>query len=159
LNRSKERPLAILRFVFLFTKRYQKDYQSYNYYVAAEWNINHQASSFSNEVQYIAANWIVKQGRANNQQGSLPKEFSLALNYPNPFNPQTTISYALPEQVHVKLTIDDVLGREVAILVDRHEEAGYKSVSFDASSLPSGVYFYRLTAGRYTDVKKMLLAK
>ncbi|MBI5215631.1 MAG: T9SS type A sorting domain-containing protein, partial [Ignavibacteriae bacterium] len=79
--------------------------------------------------------------------------------YPNPFNPVTVISYQLSEDAHVKLTVIDALGREVATLVNEMESAGYKSIEFDASSLPSGVYFYRLTAGTFTDMKKMLLAK
>jgi len=90
---------------------------------------------------------------------ALPKQFALYQNYPNPFNPQTRIDYSLPEAAHVKLVIYDVVGREVAKIVDEVQEAGYKSVTFDASALPSGVYYYRLQAGTFTDVKKMLLLK
>jgi hypothetical protein len=90
---------------------------------------------------------------------SFPVEYSLYQNYPNPFNPVTTFYYSLPENSNVKLVIVDVLGREVATVVDGYETAGNKSVEFDASILPSGVYFYRLTAGSFSDMKKMLLAK
>ena len=88
-----------------------------------------------------------------------PKEFSLQENFPNPFNPSTQIRYNLPKPIHVRLNIYDLLGREVATLINEFQNAGYKSVSFDASSLPSGVYIYRLQAGTFSDVKKMILMK
>lgn len=88
-----------------------------------------------------------------------PRENRLQSNYPNPFNPLTTIKYDLAANVHVSLRVYDVLGREVATLVDAEQEAGYKSVEFDAAHLPSGVYFYRLQAGKYSSIKKMMLLK
>lgn len=81
------------------------------------------------------------------------------MNYPNPFNPVTEIKYALSEDGKVVLRVHDVLGREVKTLVNEFQAAGYKSIQFDASNLPSGMYFVRLTAGSYTNVMKMLLAK
>jgi len=89
----------------------------------------------------------------------LPVSYSLAQNYPNPFNPVTTIRYALPEANRVTLTIYNLLGQKVAVLVDGEQEAGFKAISFDAGSIPSGIYVYRITAGAYTDVKKMMLLK
>ena len=89
----------------------------------------------------------------------LPSEFALSQNYPNPFNPSTTINYQLSRQSHVTLKVFDVLGREVATLVNEVEEAGYKSVTFDASKLSSGIYFYRLQAGHYVETKKLLLLR
>ncbi len=88
-----------------------------------------------------------------------PDRFALYQNYPNPFNPGTTIDYTLAHSAHVKLAVYNLLGQEVEPLVDGVEDAGYKTVSFDASRLPSGVYFYRLQAGKFVEVKKMLLAK
>lgn len=93
------------------------------------------------------------------------KDYSFALfnNFPNPFNPTTTIQYALPEDAKVSLKIYNTLGQVVRILIDEIQEQGYKTVEFDASDLPSGVYFYKITANslsnNYTSVKKMMLVK
>jgi protocatechuate 3,4-dioxygenase beta subunit len=88
-----------------------------------------------------------------------PVEFTLAQNYPNPFNPSTMISYQLPTAGHVDLRVYDILGREVAVLVNGVQTSGTHSVTFNASSLASGVYMYRLTTGSMTATKKMLLMK
>jgi len=85
--------------------------------------------------------------------------YFLFQNYPNPFNPSTEISYQLPSSSYVFLKVFDVLGREVKVLVNKQETAGSYSVNFDASNLPSGVYFYRLEAGTYSNTKKLLLLK
>lgn len=89
----------------------------------------------------------------------LPTEYQLNQNYPNPFNPTTVISYQLPENGFVTLKIYDVLGKEITTLVNEYKEAGYYEASFDASSLSSGVYFYKLQAGNFVTTKKMLLAR
>ena len=95
----------------------------------------------------------------NEREGVLPSTFTLFQNYPNPFNPSTTISYQLPIQSHVTLKVFDILGREVANLVDAVQEPGYKSVQFDASGLASSVYFYRLQAGQFSAVQRLLLMR
>jgi type IX secretion system substrate protein len=89
----------------------------------------------------------------------LPSEYSLDQNYPNPFNPSTIIRYSLPVESHVLLTIYDVLGREVATILDGIQDPGFKSVRWDASAAASGIYFYRLKAGEFTSVKKLLLLR
>jgi hypothetical protein len=98
-------------------------------------------------------------GAVDPSKDGIPSSFALAQNYPNPFNPTTEIRYQLAERTHVSLKIFDSLGREVRTLVDEVEEAGYKSVQFDAKNLPSGEYTYRLVAGSFVEVKKMLLVK
>ncbi len=90
---------------------------------------------------------------------AVPKRFSLDQNYPNPFNPATRIRYALPEPAAARLTIYDVLGREVSLLVDRQQAAGTYEVTFEAGDLPSGVYFYRLETGPFSEIRQMLLVK
>lgn len=89
----------------------------------------------------------------------LPKEFALNQNYPNPFNPSTVITYHLPKASNVKLIIYDVLGNEIATFVDEYKPAGKYEVEFNASSLSSGVYLYKLQAGDFFQTKKMILMK
>jgi len=90
---------------------------------------------------------------------SVPAEFALEQNYPNPFNPSTAISYQLSVVSHVTLKVFDALGREVATLVEAQQSAGRYRVTFDASNLTSGTYFYRLQAGNSVDTKKLVLVK
>ncbi|MGA9115866.1 MAG: T9SS type A sorting domain-containing protein [Bacteroidota bacterium] len=98
---------------------------------------------------------------------SLPAEFALHQNYPNPFNPKARIKYDLPAKAHVGIVVFDILGKQVAVLRNDIEDAGYRSVEFDGSGLASGVYFYRMDvrtvadgrAGSSSFVKKMLLQK
>ncbi|MBP1679107.1 MAG: Metallophosphoesterase [Bacteroidetes bacterium] len=88
-----------------------------------------------------------------------PVSFALEQNYPNPFNPNTTIRYALPEKADVVLTVFNTLGQRVVVLSQGERGAGVHEVVFDASALPSGVYFYRLTAGNIAAVRKCVVAK
>ncbi|MCC6398223.1 MAG: T9SS type A sorting domain-containing protein, partial [Bacteroidetes bacterium] len=85
--------------------------------------------------------------------------YVLAQNYPNPFNPGTTIRYELPKPSDVRLTIFDMLGRVVSVIVDERREAGVHEVRFDASGLTSGVYLYRLQAGDFVQTRRLLLLK
>jgi len=121
--------------------------------------------SYSSAI-YVAVSGVLDVWSA----GVLPKEFALRQNYPNPFNPTTVINYQLPVASQVKLTVYNMLGQEMATLVNGTQEAGYKSVGFDASKIPSGLYFCKLTArpiptsrdgqaGTYTSVQKMVLIK
>lgn len=87
------------------------------------------------------------------------KEFRLDQNFPNPFNPLTHISYSIANAGHVQLKVFDVLGKEVTTLVDRFENAGEHRTEFNAAALSSGVYFYRITSGSYSAIKKMVLIK
>ncbi|WP_290663626.1 T9SS type A sorting domain-containing protein, partial [Ignavibacterium sp.] len=85
--------------------------------------------------------------------------YKLEQNYPNPFNPTTVISWQSPKGSHQTLKVYDILGNEVATLVDEYKESGRYKVEFDASKLASGVYIYRFSAGNYVDVKKMIVVK
>jgi hypothetical protein len=96
-------------------------------------------------------------GMINN---GIPLQFSLSQNYPNPFNPTTIINYQLPMSNYIKLIVYDVMGREVAVLVNETKQPGSYEASFDASQISSGVYFYRLTAdGNIIDTKKLVVLK
>ena len=102
------------------------------------------ASSYSTEIQV---------------EVNAPSQFILAQNYPNPFNPATTINYQIPKTMFVTLKVYDILGREVAILVNQYRQAGKYETKFNAEHLPGGVYFYQLIAGDYTNTKRMILLK
>jgi glucuronoarabinoxylan endo-1,4-beta-xylanase len=88
-----------------------------------------------------------------------PTPFALEQNYPNPFNPSTTISYTLPATTQVVIRIFNVLGAEVATLVEGQQSAGVHHAVFDASGLPSGVYLCRMQAGDFTASRKLLLMR
>jgi hypothetical protein len=90
---------------------------------------------------------------------SLPKSYKLSNNYPNPFNPSTTIKFSIPKQSFVTLKVYDLLGREVASLVNKELQAGSYKTQFNASNLASGVYLYRLNAGGFVQTKKLMLMK
>lgn len=89
----------------------------------------------------------------------IPKEFKLYNNYPNPFNPSTTIKFDLPKGTDVKIAVYNLIGQEVTTLVNMHMPAGAYSISWDATNFASSVYFYRINAGTFTDIKKMVLVK
>ena len=101
---------------------------------------------------------------SQNESG-IPKSYGISQNYPNPFNPTTVINYQLPVNSFVTLKIYDVLGREVATLINGKQSAGYYNATLNAANLPSGVYFYRLSAvssgqaGPFTQTKKLVLIK
>jgi len=96
---------------------------------------------------------------------NISKDFKLSQNYPNPFNPTTTINYSIPDIVsdfnlrNVQLKVYDMLGREVVTLLNKYQSPGNYRLDFDASSLSSGIYYYRLMAGEFVETKKMILLK
>ena len=94
-----------------------------------------------------------------NTSTTLPTQFTLSQNYPNPFNPSTTIKYSVTQSSNVVLKIFDVLGKEVATLINEEKPAGNYEVEFDASNLSSGVYLYKLQAGNFVETKKMILLR
>ncbi len=94
-------------------------------------------------------------------EGEIPSEYRLLQNYPNPFNPNTTIKFNIPEFASVKLTVYDLLGREITVLIDEPLQAGSYNIKFntEALNLSSGIYLYKLQAGSYSDSKKLILIK
>jgi hypothetical protein len=90
---------------------------------------------------------------------NIPTTYGLYQNYPNPFNPSTTIRYDLKDAGHTKLTVYNLVGQQVAVLVDKVQPAGSYRLNFDASSLPTGVYFYRIQSGTFVQTAKMVLMK
>lgn len=110
----------------------------------------------SHAERYSAFNPIIGITEHNSR---IPSGFKLLQNYPNPFNPTTVISYEMPVSGYVRLTIYDILGREIKILVNGYQKAGYYDVRFNAGNLASGVYFYRILAYDFAVTKKMVLLK
>ena len=94
-----------------------------------------------------------------NEVCSSVNSYSLSNNYPNPFNPSTKISYTIPERCNVTLVVFDLLGSEVAELVNGEIEPGTYDITFNASQLSSGIYFYRFQGGDFVETKKMMLLK
>lgn len=88
-----------------------------------------------------------------------PDKFELNQNYPNPFNPSTQLSYILKTDGNVKLTVFNLVGQSVRVLVDGYQTAGYYEVTFDANDLPAGIYLYKLQVGENSSVKRMTLVK
>jgi hypothetical protein len=90
---------------------------------------------------------------------AMPAKYLLHQNYPNPFNPSTTIKYELPKSSVVRLSVYDILGREVLVLVNERRDAGVHEIKYDGSGLSSGVYLYRLTVGSFVETRKLVLVR
>jgi len=150
--------------------------QSDAYPVTVSWNVSKETASYeltdNAGGRAFPSIRMTGQGRVklNNSEVSrvtitvgseeqLPTEFALAQNYPNPFNPTTTIKYDLPADTRVSLKIFNIIGQEVATLVNEDQRAGYKSVQWNPGTLASGVYFYRLSAGHFVQTRKLLLLR
>jgi photosystem II stability/assembly factor-like uncharacterized protein len=127
----------------------------YNTVVLLDSRFSHNTKHFEKTYQF----GIVGALGVPTLQGNIPAEFSLAQNFPNPFNPTTVIRYQLPVASDVRLEVYDLLGREVAVLVHERKPAGSYTVTFDAGSLTSGVYLCRLRAGAYIATKKTVVLK
>ena len=152
-----ELEFEILGDVETFTVMNNKEEQVFNFKLSSE------PLSFS----FDPGNWILKdvlEITEVNNEDAIIYDFALEQNYPNPFNPSTTIRYSVPstrvnsvQSIIVKIKVYDLLGREIATLVSKEQEPGNYEVKFDASSLSSGVYFYKLQVADFVDTKKMLL--
>ncbi len=117
------------------------------------------AGSYSYRLKQIDLDGTYEYSNIVNVEIITPVEFELSQNYPNPFNPSTTIKFSIPEGSQVSLKIYNSLGQEIKILVNQFMEAGVHNVNFNAIGLNSGMYFYRLDAGEFTQVRKMTLIK
>jgi endo-1,4-beta-xylanase len=126
--------------------------QNYSVTVSADTGLSVAVDSLQSAINALVVTSVTENSAA-------PRVFVLGQNYPNPFNPSTTIHYDIPKNVHVRISVYDVLGREVAMLVNQNQNAGRYSVVFEAGNLPSGAYFYRLQAGDFSSVKKLILMK
>ena len=93
------------------------------------------------------------------EETSICHDFYLSQNYPNPFNPMTNIQFEIPDLEKVTLKIYDILGREISTLINEEKKTGIYRIKFDGTDLPSGIYFYQLKAGMFTQTKKMILLK
>ncbi|MBI5730465.1 MAG: T9SS type A sorting domain-containing protein, partial [Ignavibacteriales bacterium] len=158
-------PAARLNMVYLYT--------SLGKYDLAKETLDLVKNKFPGDENILSADWYLKTFSNNSSQfvynnsqqnttgakNQTPLDVQLYENYPNPFNPTTKISFSIPQKSQIKLKVFDVLGREVANLADGVYEVGKYEVTFDASKLPSGVYFYNLTTGSNSISKKMLLVK
>jgi len=120
---------------------------------------NLSAGSYTYRLKQVDYNGTFSYSDEVNVDVSGPLQFELAQNYPNPFNPSTSIKFSIPQSSNVTLKIFNTLGQELITLIDQNMESGTHSINFDASKLNSGVYFYRLDAGSFSEVKKMTLVK
>jgi hypothetical protein len=111
-----------------------------------------------NVIPYDGSNYN-REGSGVEDRPAAPKVFALDQNYPNPFNPSTTISYAVPKASDIRLTVYDMMGREVSVLAAGRKAAGFYTVEFDGKNLASGIYFYRLKAGSTVLKQKMVMLK
>ena len=130
-------------------------------YIIIAHKIAHQSDSRLvniNENGMTDLNFVMNR-KNNNITLTAPADYNLSQNYPNPFNPSTTINYSLPLSGHVSLKIYNSIGQEVASPVNEFQAAGNYNISFNASNLSSGVYYYKLTSNTYHDTKKMILIK
>jgi len=127
------------------------DYSRYNDLIIAY--------SISSTGEVLRSRQMVQPVGIQQTGNTIPYDYSLSQNFPNPFNPVTVIRYSLFENRFVKLRVYDVLGNEIATLVNEKQNAGSYSVDFNAGKLPSGIYYYTIKAGEFTDTRKMMLVK
>jgi len=115
---------------------------------------------FSDTTEYaVVRNYLMTVGVYDGQANAVPSTLSLEQNYPNPFNPNTKIEYRLNESGNVKVSVFDLLGREVAVLINEEQPVGRYAVSWNAADMPSGMYICRLQSGNGSLVRRMLLLK
>lgn len=117
------------------------------------------SGNYSYRLKQVDYNGTFAYSEVVNVDVNAPVQFELSQNYPNPFNPSTTINFSIPQSSNVTLKVFNTLGQEVKTLINQNMESGAHSISFDASELNSGIYFYKLDAGQFSEVRKMTLIK
>jgi hypothetical protein len=130
---------------------------AFNYRIIAKDKGIIQETSISPDSGYYKCVWDFGQGIEN--KNNIPVDYVLSQNYPNPFNPTTSISFSIPSRQFTIVKVYDILGNEIITLVNEEKPAGKYIVNFNASNLHSGVYFYSIRAGSFTDTKKLILIK
>ena len=115
--------------------------------------------NYSYRLKQVDNNGTFKYSNIVEVNFTAPHVYSLSQNYPNPFNPSTVIEYSLPKGTNVKLLVYNAIGQTVKILENGFQDAGYYHITFNASALPSGIYFYKIEAGQFSQIKKMMLVK
>ncbi|MDR3609995.1 MAG: T9SS type A sorting domain-containing protein [Ignavibacteriaceae bacterium] len=130
---------------------------AFNYRIIAKDKGIIQETSISPDAGYYKCVWDFGQGIENKKE--ISADYMLSQNYPNPFNPNTLISFSLPSRQFISLKVYDILGNEITTLVNEEKPAGNYKINFNASNLHSGVYFYSIRAGSFTDTKKLILIK
>ena len=126
----------------------------------SNWLVNSEANIMGPVISWVSEAEVL----SLNENLVIPEKYTLYQNYPNPFNPITTLRYDLPENGHVNITIYDMLGRQVKTLINQTQDAGYRSVIWDATNnygkpVSAGIYLYQIQAGEYMQTKKMVLLK
>jgi len=136
------------------------DYNARSYYVTCVYEDPWESSGETDPTNTVEVRLQIPQKIASPDYRTEQKNnYQLNQNYPNPFNPTTIISYSLPVSDHVTIKVFDILGKEVATLVDEQKEAGTYGIELDASNLSGGVYLYKIQAGNYTETRKLVLQK
>ena len=127
---------------------------------APDWSNN---PDLSNEQVSLIAEWINEGAEETlsiiSESSMSPNELSIIRNFPNPFNPVTNITYGLPASTDVKIVVFDISGKQVQLLLNEFQTAGYYSINWDATLYPSGLYFVKMLAGDFISTKKLMLVK
>lgn len=110
-------------------------------------------------ILFISSSLCFSAQQSSQTGDNIPKGFSLSQNYPNPFNPSTKIRFDIGSNGNVKLVIFDLLGRNIKTLLNEYRNAGSHEVTFNAADLPGGLYFYKISSGNYSEMKRMILLK
>ncbi|HPS64726.1 MAG TPA: T9SS type A sorting domain-containing protein, partial [Ignavibacteria bacterium] len=126
--------------------------------ITYQWKVR--ASNTAGTSQWSAQwNFTPRITTVPNNNATVPDKYNLSQNYPNPFNPSTQIKFSVPQTKNVRISIYDALGKEVSVLLNEVKNPGEYVVTFNGNNLSSGIYFYKLTSGDFTDIKKMILVK